>query len=326
MSTSSGSQAEVKRFGILGVAGFVAPRHLRAIHATGHELVAAVDPHDSVGVLDSYFPDARFFTEIERFDRHLEKLRRDPDRAGVDYLSICSPNYLHDAHVRLALRLHAHAICEKPLVINPWNLDALADLEQEFDRRVYTVLQLRLHPALMALREDLARQSPGGRAKVCLTYITRRGRWYEHSWKGSAEESGGVMMNIGIHFLDVLLWLFGNVEDSEVHLLQSRKAAGKLELVGATVQWFLSVDGNDLPAEAIAAGRHALRALSIDGQQIDFTTGFEDLHTALYRETCAGRGFGIEDARPSIELVHAIRHSEIRSPQSATDCHPLLAE
>jgi UDP-N-acetyl-2-amino-2-deoxyglucuronate dehydrogenase len=320
------TESDVSYFGLIGVAGFVAPRHLKAIHETGNQLLAAVDPHDSVGILDRYFPEARFFTEIERFDRYLEKLRRDPQRPAVDYLSICSPNYLHDAHVRLALRLHAHAICEKPLVINPWNLDALAELESECGRRIYTILQLRLHPNLVALKRRLAADSHASRSQICLTYITRRGRWYEHSWKGSSEKSGGVLMNIGIHFLDALLWLFGDVEASDVHMLQSNKAAGRLELSRATVQWYLSVDGNDLPAGHVETGKAAYRSLSMDSEELDFTTGFEDLHTAAYREICAGDGFGIAEARPGIELVHAIRHSEITAPRTTKDLHPLLSK
>ncbi len=309
-------------FALIGVAGYIAPRHLQAIHDTGHALVAACDPHDSVGILDRYFPQSSFFTEIERFDRFLEKARRDPAARAVDWVSICSPNYLHDAHVRLALRVHANAICEKPLVINPWNLDALAELEHEFGRRVFTVLQLRLHPDIIRLKQSLAAQSD--RAEICLTYITRRGRWYGYSWKGSETKSGGVVMNIGIHFFDVLLWLFGGVERSEVHLAQPEKASGCLELQRATVRWFLSVDPADLPDECREAGKFAYRSIVMNGDEIDFSTGFEDLHTQLYRETLAGRGFGIEDARPSVDLVHAIRHAQIGLPADAARRHPRL--
>jgi len=322
---SNRSDAAAKTFALIGAAGFVAPRHLKAIHDTGNQLVAAVDPHDSVGVLDRYFPDARFFTEIERFDRYLEKRRRNAGTGGVDYLSICSPNFLHDAHVRLALRVRAHAICEKPLVIKPWNLDALLDLEQEYERRIHTVLQLRLHPSLVALESQLAtRRDAGNSANVCLTYVTRRGRWYDHSWKGSVQKSGGVVMNIGVHFFDVLLWLFGGVEKSNVDMLQHDRAAGRLRLERANVRWFLSVNGNDLPASCRQSGASAYRSIQIDGQEIDFTTGFEDLHTQLYERTIAGQGFGIEDARPSIELVHDLSQSEVLPSGTAAEVHPLL--
>jgi UDP-N-acetyl-2-amino-2-deoxyglucuronate dehydrogenase len=305
-------------FALIGVAGFIAPRHLKAIKDTGNDLVAAVDPHDSVGVLDRYFTAARFFTEIERFDRHLEKLRRlakhDPAARAVEYVSICSPNYLHDAHVRLALRVGAHAICEKPLVINPWNLDQLAELEQEYGRRVFTVLQLRLHPAVAALKAQLDRRRARGvtdRAEVNLAYVTRRGAWYHASWKGTEDKSGGLSMNIGIHFFDLLLWLFGPAAESHVSLNQPDRMAGVLELEHARVRWFLSVNEDDLPPGTKAAGAHAFRTLTIDGQAFDFSGGFDDLHTRVYEETLAGRGFGIDDARPSIELVYRIRRGPI---------------
>ncbi|UCF67299.1 MAG: Gfo/Idh/MocA family oxidoreductase, partial [Acidobacteriota bacterium] len=259
---------------------------------------------------------------IERFDRYLEKLRRRGEEDRVHYLSICSPNYLHDAHVRLALRVHAHAICEKPLVINPWNLDQLAELEQEFGTRIYTVLQLRLQPSLIELRDQLAADANRPRADVCLTYITRRGPWYDASWKGSLEKSGGVAMNIGIHFFDILLWLFGSVRHSEVHLSESRRMAGALELEGARVRWFLSVDENDLPEISRARGEHAYRSMTLDGEEIEFSGGFTDLHTRVYEKVLAGEGFGIEDARPSVELVHQIRHAEPTGPLPSA--HPIL--
>ena len=287
-------------FALIGAAGYIAPRHMKAIRDVGGRLVAAVDPHDSVGVLDSYFPEAAFFTEIERFDRHLEKLRRTSDEGRATYVSICSPNYLHDAHVRLALRIKAHAICEKPLVLNPWNLDALTELEGESGRSVHTVLQLRTHPSIMALREGLAGDPSGRRADVDLTYVARRGAWYRYSWKGSEEKSGGLAMNIGIHFFDVLIWIFGAVRECTVNLHTRKRMAGILELEGARVRWFLSTEHSDLPEEHRRSGRPAFRSISIDGEEVEFSDGFTDLHTRVYEAVLAGEGPGIEDARPSI--------------------------
>jgi len=298
-------------FAITGVAGFVAPRHLRAIRDTGHRLVAAIDPHDAVGVLDQYTLDARYFPEIERFDRHLEKLRRRSEAERVHYVSICSPNYLHDAHVRMALRVGAHAICEKPLVINPWNLDALSALESESTGHVYTVLQLRLHPSLLALRERLATERPGRSHDVRLQYVTGRGEWYHVSWKGSPERSGGLASNIGVHLFDALIWLFGGVRDCRVGVREARRVQGFLELERARVQWLLSVDTADLPFEPRPGGPLTHRSMTVDGEDIEFTSGFNDLHTRVYEETLAGRGFGIDDARPSIELAHRIRHDAL---------------
>jgi UDP-N-acetyl-2-amino-2-deoxyglucuronate dehydrogenase len=301
-------------FALIGAAGFVAPRHLKAIYDTGHRLVAAVDPHDAAGILDRFFPETRFFTEIERFDRFLEKRRRGPEAEQIQFVGICSPNYLHDAHIRLALRAHAHAICEKPLVVNPWNLEALQVLEQETGCRVHTVFQLRLHPALIALREELAARPAGPPAEVELSYITRRGPWYDISWKGSEEKSGGVAMNIGIHFFDLLLWLFGPVQSSATHVRDPRRMAGRCDLERARVRWFLSVDGADLPGGYVESGRSAYRSLTIDGRELEFSDGFGDLHTSLYQEVLSGRGFGIEDARPAIELVYRIRKDVLVKP------------
>ncbi len=295
-----------RAFAITGVAGYVAPRHLRAIRDTGNRLVAAVDPHDSAGILDSFFPEVPFFTEFERFDRHLEKLRRGPAEGRVELLSVCSPNHLHDAHCRLALRIGADALCEKPLVLNPWNLDALAELEGESGRRVWTVLQLRLHPALAPLPERFA-AAAGRKHRVVLTYVTARGPWYRHSWKGVDDRSGGVVTNIGVHLLDLLLWLFGGVEASEVHLAGPTRAAGHLELERAEVSWFLSIEARDLPFQPEPGRRTTLRSIEVDGEELEFTEGFADLHTRVYEETLAGRGFGLEAARPSIELAYRIR-------------------
>jgi UDP-N-acetyl-2-amino-2-deoxyglucuronate dehydrogenase len=301
----------MKNFAIIGVAGFVSPRHLKAIHDTGNRLVAAADPNDSVGILDRYSFHVKFFREIERFDRHLEKLRRGPTGERVQYVSICTPNYLHDAHVRLAFRVDADAICEKPLVINPWNLDALQELERERGRRVWTVLQLRLHPTLIGLKKRLAEEQISGKHEVVLTYITARGPWYHVSWKGSLEKSGGLASNIGIHFFDLLLWLFGGVEDVTVHRSDPSCLSGCIELRRARVRWFLSVDIRDLPLDPVPGKRTTFRSITVDGQEIEFTEGFTDLHTRVYEETLAGRGFGIEEARPSIELVHAIRQKPV---------------
>jgi UDP-N-acetyl-2-amino-2-deoxyglucuronate dehydrogenase len=299
-------------FAITGVAGYIAPRHLSAIHAVGGRLLAATDPHDAVGILDRYSYDVRFFPEVERFDRHLEKLRRGPAEGRLHYLSICSPNYLHDSHVRLALRVGADAICEKPLVINPWNLDPLEVLEQETGRRVYTVMQLRLHPVVVALKRKLRdEQSSRRRHQVSLTYITARGRWYEASWKASEERSGGVVTNIGVHLFDLLVWLFGSVEDCEVHSMGPASAAGTLELQRATTRWFLSTDQSDLPFRADPGRKTAYRQVVIDDEPYDFTEGTADLHSRVYEEILAGRGFGIADARPAIALTHRIRTTPV---------------
>ena len=312
-----------QNFAITGVAGFIAPRHLNAIRDTGNQLVAAIDPHDAVGILDRYSFETRFFTEIERFDRHLEKLRRGPEANRVNWMSICSPNYLHDAHMRLALRVGANVICEKPLVINPWNLDALQELESETGRQVNTVLQLRLHPALLEIRRGISQAGGGHRYDVCLTYITARGGWYDVSWKGSSEHSGGVVTNIGIHFFDMLLWMFGAVQSSQVHVREPKKAAGRLELERASVRWFLSTDVRDLPFTPAPGQRTTFRSIAIDGREIEFTEGFADLHTEVYREALAGRGFRIGDARASIELAHRIRTEPLAT--SMAGAHPQFA-
>jgi len=311
-----------KNFAVIGVAGYIAPRHLKAIKDTENRLVAAADPNDSVGILDRYSFDVKFFKEIERFDRHLEKLRRGPEKDRVSYISICSPNYLHDAHCRLALRVDANAICEKPLVINPWNLDPLQELEHEFGLRIWTVLQLRVHPQLMVLKEKLLKEGDSQRHDVCLTYVTSRGGWYHVSWKGTEEKSGGVATNIGIHFFDLLLWLFGEAGDCRVFYADSKRMAGFIELKRARVKWFLSMDPADLPFLAEPGGRSTYRSISVDGQEIEFTEGFTDLHTRVYEEVLAGRGFGIDDARPSINLVYRIRTTPVSTPGDLA--HPFL--
>ncbi len=309
-------------FAVIGVGGYVAPRHLNAIKATGNRVVAALDKNDSVGVMDRWFPEAAFFTEFERFDRHVEKLRRGgADR--VDYVSICSPNYLHDAHMRFALRVQAHAICEKPLVINPWNIDTLEELEAESGKRLYCVLQLRVHPTILALRDRVAKECPTRRYKIDLSYITARGRWYFVSWKGSMERSGGIATNIGIHFFDMLMWIFGGVQNAEVHHSEPSRMAGFLELERADVRWFLSLDRIDLPGDLRKEDKSTFRSVILDGEDIDFSEGFTDLHTLVYRDILSGRGFGVTDARPSIELVSGLRNAEIRT-SVAERRHPLL--
>ena len=311
--------SQPKNFAITGVAGYIAPRHLKAIQDTGNRLVAATDPHDAVGILDRFAFDCRFFTEFERFDRHLEKLKRGPEESRVDYVTVCSPNYLHDAHMRLSLRVGASVICEKPLVINPWNLDALEELEQETGGRVWTILQLRVHPQLMALRERLRTQA-GKRHVVRLTYITARGGWYHVSWKGHEDRSGGIVTNIGIQFFDLISWLFGPVTRSVVHLREPQRAGGVLELERADVQWFLSTDTADLPFAPQPGVKTTFRSITVDGEEVEFSEGFTDLHTRVYEEVLAGRGFGIADARPSVELTAQIRTVAVVAP--GADAHP----
>ena len=301
---------DIKNFALTGLAGYIAPRHLQAIKDTGNRLVAAVDVHDSVGIIDSYFPEASFFTEVERFDRHLEKARREKHGDAIDYLTICSPNNLHDAHIRLALRVGADAICEKPLVLNPWNLDILQDLEQEYGKRVWTLLQLRVHPSMLALREQLTGEGAsasirGKRKHVKLTYITSRGLWYHFSWKGDPQKSGGIGTNIGIHFFDLLMWLFGRPDRNELYLREPNRMGGFLELPDADVEWYLSLEPEDIPNRK--EGQRTYRSITVDGEEIEFSGGFTDLHTRVYEETLAGHGFGIDEARPSIELVHRLR-------------------
>lgn len=312
----------MKNFALTDAAGFVAPRHLRAIRDTGNRLVAAIDPNDSVGVLDQHSFDVLFFTELERFDRYLEKLRRGPEAGRVDFLTVCSPNYLHDAHCRLSLRVRTDVICEKPVVNNPWNLDALEELEAESGHRVWTILHLRTHEKLIELREKLAGEMTGARHDVVITYVTPRGRWYDVSWKGHAEKSGGVPTNIGIHFFDLLLWMFGGVQDARVHLNEARRMSGFLELERARVRWVLFVDAADLPPSVANRLGAPHRSITVDGTEVEFSDRFADLHTRVYELTLAGKGFGIADARPSIELAHRLRNAPLSSPSS--DTHPHL--
>lgn len=298
----------MKNFALIGAAGFIAPRHLKAIKDTGNNLVAAMDKFDSVGIIDSYFPHADFFTEFERFDRHIDKLKR--QGRPVDYVSICSPNYLHDSHIRFALRQQADAICEKPLVLNPWNVEALEEIEKETEKKVYTILQLRLHPAIIKLREEVLSDKTNKMFDVDLTYITSRGTWYQHSWKGDESKSGGIATNIGIHFFDMLLWVFGDLKKVEIDKYETDHASGYLELSRAKIKWFLSINENHLPKPVKEQGKRTFRSLKMDNREIEFSDGFTDLHTLSYQEILKGNGFGLKDAKPSIELAHQIRAAQ----------------
>ena len=307
-----------KNFSLIGSAGFIAPRHLKAIKDTGNNLLASLDRHDCVGIIDSYFPDADFFIEYERFDRHIDKLKR--QGVQMDYVSICTPNYLHDSHIRFALRHGADAICEKPIVLNPWNVDALEEIERETGRKVNTILQLRHHPSILALKKKVEEAPKDKIFDIDLSYITSRGRWYFISWKGDIQKSGGVATNIGVHFFDMLTWIFGNVKENIVHISRPDKAAGYLALERARVRWFLSVDYNDVPEEIKQKGQRTFRSISIEGEELEFSGGFTDLHTVSYEEILKGKGYGLSDARVSIQTVHHIRNT---NPLGLTgDYHP----
>jgi len=298
----------MKNFILIGAGGYIAPRHLKAIKETGNNLLAALDKHDSVGIMDSYFPEANFFTEFERFDRHVEKLKRQGIK--TDYVSVCSPNYLHDAHIRMGLRIGADVICEKPIVLNPWNIDALTEIEKETGRKIYCILQLRLHPSIIALREKIKNGDPSKIHDVKLNYITSRGKWYHASWKGSLEKSGGIATNIGVHFFDMLIWIFGDVQHSTVEIHTDDTAKGKLQLKNANVEWSLSINENALPDSVRKTGKKTFRTLQIDGDEFEFSEGFTDLHTKSYEDILAGKGFGIADTKKAIELVHQIRNQK----------------
>jgi UDP-N-acetyl-2-amino-2-deoxyglucuronate dehydrogenase len=310
----------MKNFALIGAAGYIAVRHLKAIQETKNNLVAALDPFDSVGIIDSYFPEADFFTEFERFDRHIYKLKREGH--AVDYVSICSPNYLHDSHMRFALRQGADAICEKPLVLNPWNVDALKDYEKETGKRIYNVLQLRLHPSIIALKKKIEEGDPDKIYDVDLTYLTSRGKWYHFSWKGDMAKSGGVATNIGIHFFDMLSWIFGEVEENIVHERTLSKSAGFLRLKRARVRWFLSVDYDDLPQAIKEKGQRTYRSITIGNEELEFSGGFTDLHTQTYHGIINGQGFGLDDAATSIKIAHEIRNAQIVG--KVGDYHPFL--
>jgi UDP-N-acetyl-2-amino-2-deoxyglucuronate dehydrogenase len=313
-------ESNPKNFGLIGAAGYIAVRHLRAIKDTGNNLLASLDKFDCVGLLDGYFPHSDFFVEFERFDRHFDKLKRTGTK--IDYVSICSPNYLHDSHIRFALRHQAEAICEKPIVLNPWNVDALQEIENETGHKIYTILQLRLHPKIIELKEKIKNGPKGKVYDIDLSYITSRGNWYYISWKGDVQKSGGVATNIGIHFFDMLTWIFGDTTKNIVHISQPNKAAGYLELENARVRWFLSIDYNDLPESIKEAGKRTFRSIIVDGEEIEFSEGFGELHTTSYREILAGSGFGLNDARQSVITAFTIRNS---NPVGLVgDYHPIL--
>ncbi len=297
-----------KSFALIGAAGYIAPRHMKAIKDTDNNLLAALDPNDSVGIIDSYFPGAAFFTEFERFDRHLEKLKRQDQQ--IDYVSICSPNYLHDAHIRFGLRSGADVICEKPIVLNPWNIDALEEIEKETGNNIYNILQLRLHDSVIALKKKV---DEGPKDKIYdfdLTYQTSRGNWYYTSWKGDMQKSGGIATNIGVHFFDMLTWVFGDIKETVVHQHTHDRAAGYLELEKARVRWFLSINYDTLPVEIKERGQRTYRSINIDGEELEFSHGFTELHTKSYEDVIAGGGFRIGESRKAIETVYQIRHQE----------------
>jgi UDP-N-acetyl-2-amino-2-deoxyglucuronate dehydrogenase len=306
---------------LIGAAGFIAPRHMRAIKDTGNRIVCALDKFDSVGIMDSYFPEADFFTEFERFDRHIEKLRL--KGTPLDFVSVCSPNYLHDAHIRFGLRNNAYVICEKPIVLNPWNIDSIADIEKQTGRKVYNILQLRLHPSIIALRKQVAESDQNRVFDVDLTYITSRGKWYYTSWKGDVTKSGGIATNIGVHFYDMLSWIFGSLKKNTVHIQQHDRAGGFLEFEKARVRWFLSINEETIPQEIRAAGKRTFRSLTIDGESFEFSEGFTELHTESYRRILDGEGFGLLEARTAIEIVHDIR---VQTPVGLKgDFHPFAS-
>lgn len=310
----------MKNFALIGAAGYIAPRHLQAIKETGNELIAALDRFDSVGIMDSYFPNADFFVEFERFDRHIEKLRNEK-AINLDFTSICTPNYLHDSHIRMALRVGSDAICEKPLVLNPWNIDALKQIEDSTGKRIWNILQLRVHPSIVALKQKIENGPKDKIYDIDLTYLTSRGHWYYTSWKGDIQKSGGIATNIGVHFFDMLTWIFGDVISNRVHVNSHDRASGLLELKKANVRWFLSINEDLLPVSVREKGQRTFRSINIEGEELEFSGGFTDLHTQSYENILSGNGFGIEETRSSIEIVHAIRSSEAIGLRE--DYHPL---
>lgn len=312
----------MKNFALTGAAGYIAPRHLKAIKDTGNNLIAAMDKHDSVGILDRFFPNTSFFVEFERFERHLEKLKRAQNSSPIDYLTICSPNFLHDAHIRLALRVGADAICEKPLVLNPWNLDILQELENETGKRIYNILQLREHDAIKNLKNKIDNSTNDKKHEIELTYITSRGHWYDFSWKGAIEKSGGIATNIGVHFFDMLGWIFGKVQGSKLYLKEERRISGLLELEKANIRWYLSIEKEDLPLAVKEEGKPTFRSLKLNDEEFQFSDGFTDLHNKVYESILVGNGYGIDDARQSIEIVHDLRKLKVET--KIEHAHPFI--
>lgn len=312
----------MKDFALIGAAGYIAPRHLKAIKNTGNNIVAAYDPFDSVGIMDSYFPDADFFVEFERFDRHIDKLRR--KNRSIDYVSVCSPNYLHDSHIRFGLRSNADVICEKPIVLNPWNIDALEQIENESGKNIFSILQLRLHSSIIALREKVLNGPKDKVYDVDLTYLTSRGNWYYTSWKGDIDKSGGIATNIGVHFYDMLTWIFGTVKKNTVNIHTKDRAAGYLQLERANVRWFLSISYETIPEEIKAQGKRTYRSIQVEGEELEFSDGFTDLHTTSYEQILAGNGFRIGETRTAIEIVHEIREAVPIGLKG--EYHPFLRE
>ena len=298
----------MKNFTLIGASGYIAPRHLRAIKETNNNLLAAYDPFDSVGIMDSFFPNADFFTEFERFDRHIDKLKRNGQ--SLDYVSICSPNYLHDSHIRFGLRNDAHVICEKPLVLNPWNVEGLMDMEKETGKNVYNILQLRLHDSIIALKKKVDAAPKDKIFDFDLTYITSRGKWYYTSWKGDDQKSGGIATNIGVHFFDMLSWIFGDVKENIIHVHEHDRAAGYLEFSRARVRWFLSINSDTLPEKAKKEGKTTYRSMTLEGEEIEFSAGFTDLHNKSYDAILNGNGFRINEALNAIKIVHKIRNTQ----------------
>ncbi|MDD2287752.1 MAG: Gfo/Idh/MocA family protein [Bacteroidales bacterium] len=309
----------MKNFGIIGVAGYIAPRHLRAIKDTGNNLIVALDKSDTVGIMDSYFPNSSFYTEFERFDRYVDKIKHTEKK--LDYISVCTPNYLHDSHIRFGLRTQCDVICEKPLVLNPWNIDAISMMEKETGKKVYNILQLRLHQAIIDWKKEIENGPKDKVYDVDLTYITSRGTWYYTSWKGVTEKSGGVATNIGVHFYDMLSWIFGEIKENIVHVYQHDRAAGFLRFEKARVRYFMSINADTLPQQAILEGKRTYRKIEMEGKEIEFSEGFTELHTESYRQILAGNGFSLEDSRQSIQIVSDIRNSKPVGLKG--DYHPL---
>ena len=311
----------MKNFALIGASGYIAPRHMKAIKETGNNLLAALDKFDSVGIIDSYFPNADFFTEFERFDRHISKLKYER-KIPLDYVSICTPNYLHDAHIRFALRQGADAICEKPLVLNPWNIDALAEIEQETGRKIFNILQLRVHPTIIALKEKIEKGPKHKIYDIDLTYLTSRGHWYYTSWKGDEAKSGGIASNIGVHFFDMLSWIFGPLKSNLVHVNSHDRSAGYLEFEKANVRWFLSINYDLIPEQIKNLGQRTYRSITIEGEELEFSGGFTDLHTVSYQGILDGNGYGLDAPRQAIEIVHDIRHAQPIGAKG--EFHPLV--